>query len=726
MKRVISAILAAVLALSLLPVFQIDAKADSTDLETVIAQQIKAYAKSIDQKDAVDAAAMALATHGVFSRNKLSLDETNSLTAVLMNAQMSIAALTNGCMETIRVMGQMGMDTAFSFCNLNYSDDNYRYYWKIYPDDKKESAETLRYPGLQYPQNAQDGYDAALAWMSASTAINVYLSRSSISEEIMVYDVRVVFYDRFDFASGSASVSKEVLALLGSALFREFDWEATVQFQLEVPYECSHATGNYHFLYDSENGAMDSRADEVFTLNPAAVEHYTGVNGEESTYYRLQTPVILRHDKPWVMEITVKAPKWITLSSTSVYSNKNWKLIFRGNNHLHFEKRSRIDGEWWARCYGFTFSNLFLYTKQYHYTVRMENRIGPDGSNVIWTSVYNEDLQKMVMESRPMVDAYWLVDGVFTQMETSDTELSGEDFRINYIGTGSYGFGAEFFEMKVWETGTEDVEDTFDDRIVSATCAEEGYTAHTCALCGYTNRTDFTEKLEHTYAETVIAPTCTAKGYTVYKCTGCGESYQADIVEKLPHNVGEYVPNNDATCAHDGTKTGKCAVCGYLDIVPDVGTQLPHDWSDATCTKPQICKSCGITEGNPLGHAVWYANGKEPTCTEVGWAAYEKCSRCKYSTFQQIPALGHNFVNNRCANCGLWDGPVQLGDVNGDGEIDTTDAYFIVMYYNEMLDLTEEQLLAADVNGDGEVDTTDAYYIVMFYNEMIDSFPAED
>ena len=68
---------------------------------------------------------------------------------------------------------------------------------------------------------------------------------------------------------------------------------------------------------------------------------------------------------------------------------------------------------------------------------------------------------------------------------------------------------------------------------------------------------------------------------------------------------------------------------------------------------------------------------------------------------------------------------VILGDVNGDGEVDTTDAYFIVMYYNEMMDLTEEQLLAADVNGDEEVDTTDAYYIVMFYNEMIDAFPAE-
>lgn len=35
-------------------------------------------------------------------------------------------------------------------------------------------------------------------------------------------------------------------------------------------------------------------------------------------------------------------------------------------------------------------------------------------------------------------------------------------------------------------------------------------------------------------------------------------------------------------------------------------------------------------------------------------------------------------------------------------------------------------VLLGDVNSDSEVDTTDAYYIVIFYNEMIDAFPAEE
>ena len=98
----------------------------------------------------------------------------------------------------------------------------------------------------------------------------------------------------------------------------------------------------------------------------------------------------------------------------------------------------------------------------------------------------------------------------------------------------------------------------------------------------------------------------------------------------------------------------------------------------------------------------------------------------KYMPYQSVMDGNRRRTIWKCIHCGKEQLDVLLGDVNGDGEIDTTDAYFIVMYYNEMLDLASEQLLAADVNGDGEVDTTDAYYIVMFYNEMIDSFPAEE
>lgn len=55
-------------------------------------------------------------------------------------------------------------------------------------------------------------------------------------------------------------------------------------------------------------------------------------------------------------------------------------------------------------------------------------------------------------------------------------------------------------------------------------------------------------------------------------------------------------------------------------------------------------------------HEITYHEGKAVTCTEVGYAAYEYCVNCDYSTYEEIPALGHNFVNGTCTRCGESDG----------------------------------------------------------------------
>ena len=52
-------------------------------------------------------------------------------------------------------------------------------------------------------------------------------------------------------------------------------------------------------------------------------------------------------------------------------------------------------------------------------------------------------------------------------------------------------------------------------------------------------------------------------------------------------------------------------------------------------------------------------------------------------------------------------GYVKLGDVNGDDQINITDYSKIRLYILSLLDLTQQQKLAADVNGDGKVDMGD-------------------
>ena len=88
----------------------------------------------------------------------------------------------------------------------------------------------------------------------------------------------------------------------------------------------------------------------------------------------------------------------------------------------------------------------------------------------------------------------------------------------------------------------------------------------------------------HTWTETVTAPDCTEGGYTTFTCA-CGESY-----------------TDNETRA------------------------LGHDWADATCKDPRICKRCDTTEGKALGHN-YNSVVTEPTKTEQGYTTHT-CTRC--------------------------------------------------------------------------------------------------
>jgi hypothetical protein len=58
-----------------------------------------------------------------------------------------------------------------------------------------------------------------------------------------------------------------------------------------------------------------------------------------------------------------------------------------------------------------------------------------------------------------------------------------------------------------------------------------------------------------------------------------------------------------------------------------------------------------------LGHDLIFHDEKCPTCTEKGWSAYDTCSRCNYTTYEELEAIGHNYsseilVEKTCTNHG--------------------------------------------------------------------------
>lgn len=157
-----------------------------------------------------------------------------------------------------------------------------------------------------------------------------------------------------------------------------------------------------------------------------------------------------------------------------------------------------------------------------------------------------------------------------------------------------------------------------------------------------------------------LAATCTTDGEIVYTCLRCGGTREEDL-PALGHNivVDAAVP---ATCTTSGLTAGEhCTRCDYKIaqvVVPATGHQHAYpEHRDATCTEPgydrTVCDDCGAVLSETilpsLGHAFVDHPGKPATCTAPGWYAYRTCSRCDYSTYQEIAALGHDIVIDAAA-----------------------------------------------------------------------------
>lgn len=176
--------------------------------------------------------------------------------------------------------------------------------------------------------------------------------------------------------------------------------------------------------------------------------------------------------------------------------------------------------------------------------------------------------------------------------------------------------------------------------------------------------------------------TCT-KGKT---CEKCGAEYGI-----LGHDWGAWTPNYDGTNTHtrrckrsncDAEETGSCsggyAACDSLGMCETCGGSYygGHSWGEwssagngthtrscmnycsevdtasctggtATCTAKAVCKVCGgeYGEKDPNNHALVHPSAKAPTCTEIGWDAYDLCVRCGYTTRKELPAQ-HDLVQH--------------------------------------------------------------------------------
>ena len=117
---------------------------------------------------------------------------------------------------------------------------------------------------------------------------------------------------------------------------------------------------------------------------------------------------------------------------------------------------------------------------------------------------------------------------------------------------------------------------------------------------------------------------------TLGMCNTCGGSYYGG------HAWGEW------SSAGNGTHTRSCTnYCREVDTAKCTGGK-------ATCSAKAVCEVCGgeYGEKDSNNHDLVQHEAQAPTCTEIGWDAYETCSRCNYNTYAEQPALNHALVQH--------------------------------------------------------------------------------
>ena len=519
LRRTVALLLALVLTAALFPLPTAHA-VEKDEIYTAVEEQVRAFADSIDQKDAVNSAAKALAKHGMTKGGKkLSMGKSHALTATLLNSELLQLALIEGCTSGIHAMqtlGRSSLPNSYGVCAWRGANESSYSLFSGVSGGRGHANRDIRLIHEPF-SGTLNSYDNALEWMAAVTDVNLVMERTKVTAEKAVYEVTCTVTDRFDFDTSKTSGFKKLISGIGALLFKEFDWESTVSFELTVPYTCSHGSQVYRWSYDPESCILSPDGSDEYTENSVTRHIYTNEEGDVSYYHELDDAVRLCHDKPWVLEYDVKRPgrfvfapfEGIEAARTAFALQNNWRdhlfltdyeyvELTEGEINQYGEKYR--NGQWARKYCGTPLGTLFSYSKNNIYTLRLENEVKDDGINMLYITVLSTETGDVLLNKAPMDDLYrwesWV--GETELLRDGDDWVSGKDLFIRYIGNRVVRFSADYFELRIWESGEEvETESYCTAKITKPTCAKGGYTTYTCAACGYSYTADRTPKGDH-------------------------------------------------------------------------------------------------------------------------------------------------------------------------------------------------------------------------------------
>ena len=724
-----------------------------------ISEQVDTFIKSTYQSDADDAAALQLATHGITGGGKkLTLDKNSSIAALVLNSKLFSEFMHESIEVGISIMNGLDLHTLFMENGVSWNSKGQDNYYGVcaYTDDMRIENSDKVYNENTYISE-KNSYDESLEWICGFLMNHIYFTKKSVSDDEVVYNIKFDIYDSFDFTGAdNGSISKDVASMLGSILFREFDWIINIELDITISNNCLHQGNQYDFIYDPSCDTYYSNRDGQIN-NIATLEVYF-----DARYYELARPVMLMHNQPWVIEYTTTQNRRVTFHETDrLVSYYPYYTQNRVETLFALEK----NGE--TLYYGIRHRDYFVPNASHTYLVRLENRIeGTD--NMIYVSMYDQTDHIQVVESQRMDNCY--KGSSLTLVSEEDNSLNGQDFRIRLLGNTSYIFYNDGFSLKVNEGN----ESHFNTITMKPTCTTNGYTLYTCDMCGYSYKSDITNKLEHSYSEwkIITEPTCTSDGLKRQTCSVC-KTNNEQVIDKLGHNevIDQAVKS---TCTLTGLSAGShCDRCNEVLVKQNTVPALGHYVITQNVVEP-TCSSSGLSEGSYCGRCnevlvkqetleqlehSYTSEVVEPTCTSYGYT-HHTCDMCLQEfNDSYVDMLEHTYTNYvsdnnatyeadgtktaKCDNCDSTDTVVdegtQLKQITITSSVYKTDDQYIYiplgtnittlknnlinkehievskvgtgakinMIVNGVVVDSKEIVISGDTNGDGKITITD-------------------
>ncbi len=219
--------------------------------------------------------------------------------------------------------------------------------------------------------------------------------------------------------------------------------------------------------------------------------------------------------------------------------------------------------------------------------------------------------------------------------------------------------------------------------VVESTCTATGQRKHVCNVCGETQTEEVVAK-GHRYISMTVEPRCESQGYTQYGCYYCYDYYEDTYVPALGHQYENgYCTRCDAKDPNHIEDSNNCISGLITSFGDDSAPVMIVLYSDEI-----VVKTITSTDGT-------YSLGAVATGTYV----------VEISKQNHVTRTYEVIVTD--TNIELDVKIHLLGDINGDGHLNTRDVNRANAHAKKTSTLTGYELICADINADGRVNTRD-------------------